>query len=79
VPIKTENEIEDELDRLLDIIQMAAWESTPTTVSRKEKSKIYPIEVRELVQEKRKARKKWQRSRAPQDKTMLNQRLYIMR
>lgn len=72
VPLKSKNEIEDELDIFLDIIQRAAWESTPRIVPRKNKSVIYPIEVRELVQEKRKARKKWQRSRAPQDKTILN-------
>lgn len=72
VPIKSENEIEKEIDRLLDVIQSSAWESTPKLSSRRENSIIYPIEIRELVQQKRKARKKWQTTRMPQDKTALN-------
>ena len=38
VPIKSENEIEKEIDRLLDVIQSSAWESTPKLSSRRENS-----------------------------------------
>ena len=58
---------------LLDSLQAASWISTPKTKKFSKLSVEYSQKIKELIHEKRKARKKWQRSRFPPDKTTLNQ------
>lgn len=53
-------------------IQQAAWDGTPHENRKKFTNIIYPAEVRELVNEKRKARKKWQNFRTPVNNNKLN-------
>lgn len=69
--LKTDSELEDELDSLIEAIQSSAWESTPST-TKSNNRKSYPLEVRELLLMKRKARKKWQSERTSENKTILN-------
>lgn len=68
--IRNPEQLEDETDRLIKSIQ--AQKSTPASQKKINTDITYPVEVRELVRRKRKARKKWQRSRAPENKTILN-------
>ncbi|KAI5750924.1 hypothetical protein M8J77_002517 [Diaphorina citri] len=69
--LQTKEEIDFELEKLVEDIQSSAWENTPE-ISKKLTGVNYPREITALVKEKRKARKRWQRSRAPSDKTILN-------
>jgi hypothetical protein len=71
-PIRTKVQLEDELEAFNNNIQLAAWESSPISHSDTTRKHNYPLEVRELVQEKRKARRIWQQTRAPQHKNILN-------
>lgn len=69
--LKTVTELEEEAENFTNIIQIASWNNTKGTAS-KPIGKSYPREIRTLVLEKRKARKKWQQTRSPSDKTILN-------
>lgn len=60
------------MDKLVETIQQSTWESTPNNHKKTSNYPIYPVEVRDLIGRKRKARKRWQNSRAPEDKTLLN-------
>lgn len=73
VPLKTPLEIENEIDSFVEAIQGAAWKNTPcrNIATRNNKVKYQP-EIEDLIREKRRARKRWQQSRAPPDKTYLN-------
>ena len=74
VPLKTPVQLEEEVDTFVTNIQQAAWSNMPIDTKRYNTHQyIYPLEVRELLIEKRKARKKWQINRTPQYKTKLNQ------
>jgi hypothetical protein len=55
----------------MTIIQKAAWKNTPI-LRRKTMGNNYPKEIRELIAEKRRARKRWQQTRTPAGKTRLN-------
>jgi hypothetical protein len=55
----------------MTIIQKAAWKNTPI-LRRKTMGNIYPKEIRDLIAEKRRARKRLQQTRTPADKTRLN-------
>lgn len=71
VPLKTNKQLDSEVEKLVIDLQQSAWNNTPTL-----KPKIpglnYIKEVRDLVQEKRAARRRWQQSRSPDDKKWLN-------
>lgn len=71
VPIRDEKQLDDEVELFVRNIQQAAWENTPD-IKRNTAGNNYPKEVRNLLSEKRKLRKKWQQTRFPQDKTRLN-------
>ena len=47
-------------------------DSTPISYKKGNKEINYPVELRQLIKEKRKARKDWQRNRAPDNRKMLN-------
>lgn len=70
-PLKTKYDIEDELDNLIDSIQSSAWESSPE-IQKSTYTSTYPKEIRDLVNKKRKARKKWQLERTSENKTIFN-------
>lgn len=71
VPLKTKVHLDCETERLIIDIQQVAWENTIIT-NKKIVANNYPQGIRELVKEKRKARKKWQQTRTPVDKNKLN-------
>lgn len=71
VSLKTVTELEQEVYEFTVAIQDAAWKSTPI-IKRKLKGLNFPKEIRDKIAEKRKLRKRWHQTRAPQDKTALN-------
>ena len=71
VPLQSEEQLDLDVEKLTNDIQYSAWQNT-SEVCLRPKGNNYPKEILELIFEKRKARKKWQQSRAPLDKTRLN-------
>ena len=71
IPLRDEEQLEGEVEKLLVDIQQSAWENTPK-IKRRPNGNNYPKEIRDLMAEKRKARRRWQQTRDPQDKTELN-------
>lgn len=71
VPLRTAEQLDKETELFVKNIQQAAWENTPE-ITRRTKGNNYPKEIRNLISEKRKLRKKWHQTRAPLDKTALN-------
>lgn len=71
VSLKTPYEIEEELDSFIKNIQEAAWTCTPQYVKTCRTSSTE--EVKTVLKEKRKARKKWQQCRTSENKNRLNQ------
>lgn len=74
MPLKSPEYIEKEVELFITDLQRAAWNNTPAINSTKNSISgiIYPFEIRQMVNEKKKIRKRWQQSRAPQHKTELN-------
>lgn len=71
IKLETKNQLEEEVENLITNIQSAAVNNT-RIVSHRSICNNYPNEIRELIIVKRKARRKWQKSRDPSDKTILN-------
>jgi uncharacterized protein HemY len=71
VPLKTEEQLDFEVEKFFNDIQQSAWENTPE-IKRRLKGNNYPKEILKLISEKRKQRKKWHQTTAPQDKPRLN-------
>lgn len=73
VSLKSAEDIDNAVENLTRAIQTAAWGSTPeiqqTTFTRPNCSEV----VKEAVSEKRRLRRTWMITRAPQDKSRLNQ------
>jgi hypothetical protein len=69
--LKTTDQLEKELNTFITAIQEAAWDST-SAIKRKLKGLNFPKEIKDLVTEKCKLRRKWHQSRNPHDKTLLN-------
>jgi hypothetical protein len=70
-PLRTTEQLDEEVKNFMKIIQKAAWKNTPV-LKTKTMGNNYPKEIRELIAEKRRARKRWQQTRTPADKTRLN-------
>jgi hypothetical protein len=70
VLLKTTDQLEKELNTFTTAIQEAA-DSTPA-MKRKLKDLNFPKEIKDLITEKRKLRRKWHQTRNPHDKTLLN-------
>lgn len=71
IALKTPEQLEQEVNKFNIDIQQAAWNNTPI-IQRRNTGYNYPKEIRDMINTKRKARKKWQRFRAPEDKSALN-------
>jgi hypothetical protein len=69
--LRTIEQPEEEAENFIKIIQNAAWKNTPA-LKRKTMGNNYPKEIRELIAEKKRARKRWQQTRTPANKTRLN-------
>ena len=71
--LKTEEQIMEAIQHLTNSIQCSAWSSTPILNCNANTLSIeYSRDIKHLIQEKRKARKRWQESRYPPDKSHLN-------
>ena len=71
LPLGNEEQLEGEVEKLLVDIQQSAWENTQEIKGRTDRNN-YPKEIRDLIAEKRKARRGWKQTRDPQDKTEHN-------
>ena len=67
----TEDEIDNYVDTLTNTITSASAEKVPNK-SIKRNTIGLPIEIRELIRQKRHQRRLWQRTRIPQYKTNAN-------
>ncbi|VVC40336.1 Hypothetical protein CINCED_3A020841 [Cinara cedri] len=72
VRLRTPIEIDTAVEQLTNNIVKAAKSTTPITLIGGNREITYPMEIRELVIQKRKARKKWYRTRDPLDKNVWN-------
>jgi len=79
VKLKTPSDIEVVVQKLTNDIMEAAKVATPIIPRGNNQDTTYPFEIRELVQQKRKARRIWHRTRHPEDKTNLNRISKILR
>ena len=71
VQLRTKHQLEIEAEKFNYNIQTTAWNNT-REITHGIVGNNYPREIRELVKEKRRARRKWQQTRDPNDKTVLN-------
>lgn len=71
ISLKNAKELEDAVEYFTTLVQGAAWESTPTTTP-KQKQVNCPLNVREMINEKRRLRNTWQRTRHPDDRRRYN-------
>ena len=71
VPLKAKNQLEKELNAFTVAIQEAAQNST-AVIKTKLKGYNYPKEIRVLMSEKRKLRRKWHQSKSSYDKNLLS-------
>ena len=70
-PLKTEIDIEEAVENITKAIQNAAWQATPDSNDQTHREES-PITIKQKLAYKRKARKRWQLIRAPQDKQCYN-------
>lgn len=71
VPLKDQNDIMHAVEHINLCIQQAAWNSTPSSITRNQNT-VIPVTIREKLKEKRNLRKQWQTHRFPKLKTKLN-------
>ena len=71
IAINTVDDLENISENLIKLVQDSAWANTRQLNSKKY-SKSYPDYILRKVREKRRARKRWQQSRDPADKNILN-------
>jgi hypothetical protein len=72
--IKENQELEVVVHCLTRLIKEAAWKATPPP-----RSQNIPLHIRELVAEKSRTRRRWQRTRNPLDKIYLNRLTHQLR
>lgn len=71
ISLRTAQELEEATESFTRLIQTVAHNNTKE-ITHITKGVNYPFEIRELVREKRRARRRWQQSRDPADKAVLN-------
>jgi hypothetical protein len=72
IKLKTKEDLELAIETLTKIMQQAATQSTPPLEPQKRFNNI-PLEIKQLLREKRKARAMWHQTHIPTDKTRYNQ------
>jgi hypothetical protein len=70
--LKVNQDLEDAVYYITQLIQTAEWTSTPKREKTLQDAHNLPLHIRELIYEKRKARRRWQNCRNPLDTTELN-------
>jgi hypothetical protein len=78
IKLKTWEQLEMATETFTRQIQKAAFDNT-AEILKLSKGTNYPHEIRELVKEKRRARRKWQQTRHPADKNVLNNKTQTLR
>jgi hypothetical protein len=78
VPLRTIEQLNQEAENIMEQIQQAARKNTPE-IKRLLAGNNYPMEIRQLVTEKRKLSTRWQQIRAPEDNNRLNNRTQRLR
>jgi hypothetical protein len=71
VPLKANGDIEDNVHQVVQVIQQAAWNSTPNPHKSLNMDECAPM-VKQKILEKRKMGKRWHTTRSPQDKANPN-------
>jgi hypothetical protein len=71
IRLKEHDEIEQAVHEFIVLLQTAAWNATPPSHQKLPDTNL-PLIIKELVLEKRRARRIWQRTRQPDDKRLLN-------
>ena len=71
VPLRSEEQLDREAEKLVVDIQQAAWENS-SEIKTRTKGNNHPTEIRDQMTEKRKARRRWHQTRNPKDKNELN-------
>jgi hypothetical protein len=61
VPLRTIEQLNQEAENIMEQIQQNAWKNTPE-IKRLLAGNNYPTEIRQLVTETRKLRKRWQQT-----------------
>jgi hypothetical protein len=69
---KDKQELEEAIEYITKLIQEAVTISTPIIRKQAPESHSIPLQLKDLVHEKRRARRRWQNTRNPQDKIYLN-------
>lgn len=64
IPLQTQEDVDREVEHLVCTIQTVVWEHSPI-IKRRLRGINYPREIVLAIKEKRKARKRWQATRAP--------------
>jgi hypothetical protein len=77
--LKEEQGIDEAVQYRTTLIQNAAWRATPEVNNKQQHHHNVPLHIRELVVEKRRARRRWQISRAIQGKGHLNRLIHRLR
>jgi len=72
VSLKTKQEIDLQYEKFTDLLQDAARKATPNIEAKPIQEANYPAEIRELIKERRKARRLWHRTRNRTDKSYFN-------
>jgi predicted house-cleaning noncanonical NTP pyrophosphatase (MazG superfamily) len=72
LPLKSALELEDAVEHLTLNIQNAAWRSCTPKTHVNRHVPVYPQYIKQLIHEKRCARRRWQQSRSREDKSYLN-------
>lgn len=71
IPLKSEEDIENAAWYATNLIQVAAWMSTPC-IKHSPQKQDYTLEIREMIAVKRRLRRQWHTSRNAHDKRALN-------
>jgi hypothetical protein len=77
--LKQTQDLEDAVEYITQLLQAAAWTSTPHRERTVQDAHNVPQHIKELVGKKRRARRRWQTSRNPSDKTELNRLTHNLR
>jgi hypothetical protein len=72
IMLKNPEDLDSAIETLTKVMQPTALQSTPPLAPHKCMNNI-PLEIKELLKEKRKVRALWQRTNFPSDKTRYNQ------
>jgi non-homologous end joining protein Ku len=71
VPLRTTQQLDIETKRIVDLIQEVAGNNTPQ-IKKKVTGNNYRLEIRKFIEQKRKARRTWQKPRTNENKTILH-------